>query len=372
MSNSSDSCRHVSSDEIVRKHDTRTLFHCCLVHHTAHNVSGIDVKPKGVWNFVKKMMKMFQCNASGSKREENDGNDTENEQIENVKRDLYPSNNMCYDIDTDPRGICIIINNDRFQNMPNRDGSFNDANALETLFGRDLNFVVNRKNNLNVLQIQVLLETIRSIDHSKMSCFILCVLSHGNGSEFYGTDGSLIGIDTMMNYFCSTNCTSLIGKPKVFLLQFCRGMQKDAGFRNADEIDHFSNDFVDGKHANFGCDKWRVSGSIPDKADFLMAFATTSGHVSWRNNTFGSWYIKAFVDTMYKLANKDHLVDILTEVNRIVAENFESTTKYKQMPAPVNMLRYKLFMPLHSRDVGSAKSEDVFLTNRLKGKKKSD
>lgn len=76
-------------------------------------------------------------------------------------------------------------------------------------------------------------------------------------------------------------------------------------------------------------------------------FSTTSStacrYVSWRNSEYGSWFIKAFVDTMKEQASREHFMDILTEVNRKVAYDFQSRGRNKQIPAPVTMLTRKLY-----------------------------
>ena len=84
-------------------------------------------------------------------------------------------------------------------------------------------------------------------------------------------------------------------------------------------------------------------GALPTEADFVLAYATVPGYVSWRNSEYGSWFVKAFVDTMYEMASKEHLMDILVEVNRRVAEEFQSKGRNKQIPSPVTMLTRKLF-----------------------------
>ena len=83
--------------------------------------------------------------------------------------------------------------------------------------------------------------------------------------------------------------------------------------------------------------------ALPTEADFIVAYATLPGYVSWRNSEYGSWFIKAFTDAMFELAGKEHLNDILIEVNRRVAEEFQSRGRNKQMPAPVSMLTRKLY-----------------------------
>ena len=47
---------------------------------------------------------------------------------------------------------------------------------------------------------------------------------------------------------------------------------------------------------------------------------------------------------MWEQASREHLMDIMIEVNRRVAEEFESKLGHnKQIPAPVTMLTRKLY-----------------------------
>ena len=89
-------------------------------------------------------------------------------------------------------------------------------------------------------------------------------------------------------------------------------------------------------------------GTLPAEADYLLAYATIPGYVSWRNNEFGTWFISTLVKVFYEMADKEHLMDMLVEVNRRVAEEFESRReKHKQMPECVCRLRKKLYFPIY-------------------------
>ena len=252
-----------------------------------------------------------------------------------------------YPITTNPRGLCVIVNNENFTNMKGRPGSSWDANALKKLFGK-LNFHVERYDDLTSKEINQLMENMREYDHSKLSCLFVCVLSHGVNGQIYGTDGELVAVDKMTRTFVGTKCLTLAGKPKVFLIQACRGGSFDHGVKIEQTDDGKETEVIDVKQVlgEDETDGGGYEGALPDEADFLLAYATTPGYVSWRNSGFGTWFIKAFTDTMYSRANDEHLMDILTEVNRIVAEEYQSRELKKQMPAPVTMLRYKLFLPL--------------------------
>ena len=49
------------------------------------------------------------------------------------------------------------------------------------------------------------------------------------------------------------------------------------------------------------------------------------------------------MDTMEKWASTEHFMDIMIEVNRCVAEQFQSKGRNKQIPSPVVMLTRKLY-----------------------------
>ena len=83
--------------------------------------------------------------------------------------------------------------------------------------------------------------------------------------------------------------------------------------------------------------------SFPPFAHASSPSLPPSRFVSWRDKEEGSWFIQAFVDTMFEKADKDHFMDILTEVNRQVAFNFQTKGRNKQIPAPVTTLTHKLY-----------------------------
>ena len=87
-------------------------------------------------------------------------------------------------------------------------------------------------------------------------------------------------------------------------------------------------------------------GTLPTGADYLLAYSTIPGYVSWRNNQKGTYFISALSEVFIEMCDKEHLLDMLTEVNRRVAVDFESSEKTgrkKQMPQPVSTLLKKLY-----------------------------
>jgi len=86
------------------------------------------------------------------------------------------------------------------------------------------------------------------------------------------------------------------------------------------------------------------TGTLPAEADFLLAYATIPGYMSWMGSKNGSWFVSALVSVVLEMGEEEHLMDMLTEVNRRVAEEFTcSLGKSKQIPGPVSMLRKRLY-----------------------------
>lgn len=274
----------------------------------------------------------------GSDRKEAGGGGDDS--IEDVDLGVYP-------MATYPRGVALIINNEHFDKMPARPGTEKDGKALQHLFTH-LGFTTALHRDLKAEAMRKTLKSLADRDHSLADCLVVAILSHGEeGGMIHGKDDVLVNIKELTNLFSGQECPSLAGKPKLFFIQACRGKEFDLPVVVKESTDYHSaspeeEETVDGAKKSL----------LPDQADFLLSFSTAEGYVSWRNSAYGSWYVKALVEAMHEHAAKEHLVDILTEVNRKVAEN-QSQTGFRQIPAVVNQLRKQLYFnpSKHSRNV---------------------
>ena len=55
-------------------------------------------------------------------------------------------------------------------------------------------------------------------DHTNADCFACAMLSHGDEGVIYGIDGQ-IELDRLIDPFKGPHCASLLGKPKIFIIQ---------------------------------------------------------------------------------------------------------------------------------------------------------
>ncbi|RXN25502.1 caspase-3-like protein [Labeo rohita] len=226
-------------------------------------------------------------------------------------------------------GHCIIINNknfDRRTGMNQRNGTDVDAGNVMNVF-RKLGYNVKVYNDQTVAQIKQVLTAAARDDHSHSASLVCVMLSHGDEGVFYGTDTS-VELKSLTSLFRGDRCPSLVGKPKLFFIQACRGTELDPGV----ETDSSDN-----------------SMRIPVEADFLYAYSTAPGYYSWRNTMTGSWFIQSLCEMMSKYGKELELMQIMTRVNHKVALDFESTSNQpgfdakKQIPCIVSMLTKEMY-----------------------------
>ncbi|XP_032081710.1 caspase-7 isoform X2 [Thamnophis elegans] len=255
----------------------------------------------------------------------------------NQYRILIPT--LQYNIAYKKLGKCIIINNKNFAKetgMFTRNGTDKDAGDLQKCF-RDIGFEVLIHNDLSCNKMREVLGEVANEDHSEAACFSCILLSHGDEGLIYGTD-AFMAIKDLTTLFRGDRCQSLIGKPKLFFIQACRGSEFDDGIQTDSGS---SNDTLE-MDAN-------PRYKIPVEADFLYAYSTVPGYYSWRNPGKGSWFVQSLCSVLNEYGKRLDILQILTLVNYKVARNYESQSDdprfcmKKQVPCVVSMLTKELY-----------------------------
>ncbi|KAJ0002515.1 hypothetical protein NQD34_007664 [Periophthalmus magnuspinnatus] len=219
-----------------------------------------------------------------------------------------------YRMDFPCLGVCLIINNKNFKVLSTRFGTDVDEATLKKTF-ETLGYKVIVHKDLTKKQMKQELEKVSREDHSNNASFICVILSHGNEEGIEGTDDT-VKLEKLTKYFKGDECKSLIGKPKLFFLQVCRGSKLDCGPAT-------DSDLIDARALP-------ITQKIPVEADFLYAYATAPGHYAWRNAKNGSWFIQSLCETLLKYKHLE-LMQIMTRVNRKVALDFVSSNSKKEL-----------------------------------------
>lgn len=267
------------------------------------------------------------------KKHEGEERDASTEDLHRVR---VPS--LRYNMNYKKVGKCIIINNKNFAKetgMSARNGTDKDAGDLHKCF-KELKFDVVIYNDQTTDQMQRLLQNVSQEDHSDCACFACILLSHGEEGTIFGTNGSM-PIKCLTSPFRGDLCKSLVGKPKLFFIQACRGSEFDEGIQ------------TDSGPTNTVETDANPRYKIPVEADFLFAYSTVPGYYSWRNPGRGSWFVQALCSILNEFGTKLEIMQILTRVNYSVAIDYESWSEdaryseKKQIPCMVSMLTKELY-----------------------------
>ena len=155
-----------------------------------------------------------------------------NERDESSTEDITDVKDLpCYQMKSYPQGIGVIINNKKFRghfhDQP-REGTDVDAAALERLFTY-LGFYTYRYDDLTADRMRDILAEVSEIGHKKYNCLLIAILTHGEQDKLYGTDSKSIPVESLTRLFYGDQCPSLVGKPKIFILQACRRVKQHEG-----------------------------------------------------------------------------------------------------------------------------------------------
>ena len=213
-----------------------------------------------------------------------------------------------YEINGTPRGYCIIINNLKFEakNVPDRHGASKDEDSLKKLF-TDLKFKVVIERDLDKHEIERVAERFAKKDHREFGAFVFILMSHGGNRDcILGVQGRRTSVENLMVEFQARNCPSLKGKPKVFIIQTCRGFLDYANETFQSPVGSIQSQGVlstspssDAQSTGrpFTADSTLSRSVFPTEADFLLAFATVPGFVSFRFTKFGTIFIQVRMST---------------------------------------------------------------------------
>jgi hypothetical protein len=238
-------------------------------------------------------------------------------------------------------GYALIINNINIDGREKRSGAENDdvslAKTLNAL-GYRL-FKGDKHRDKSSFDMKGLISEAAQMDHSDCDSFICCLLSHGDSGKIFGRDDRPLFMEEIKNAFI--NSPTLIGKPKIFIIQSCRGGR----LPNAHSVE---------------IDDHTESGErilLPQECDLFFGYATTPNTKACRFTDIGSWYIIELCKTLTTYHKELDLLSMVQLVHHEIATNpeyvFDRTVRepdgrivqksYKQSPQMVSTLIRPLY-----------------------------
>ncbi|XP_076262945.1 caspase-1-like isoform X2 [Rhynchophorus ferrugineus] len=250
-----------------------------------------------------------------------------------IELDQQPPEDDFYKMDHGYRGVALIFNHENFDSpfLNSRRGTSKDATDLRDVLSK-LGFRVDLYNDQSKNEIFEIINIVSKMDHSQNDCLIVAIMTHGKSNgRLYAKDYDY-SIDTIVEEFSGRRCSTLVGKPKLFFIQACRGEKTDPGAVLRTDSANTNN-----------------IQRIPVMADILIMYATVEGYYAWRDTKNGSWFIQTLAKQLEKHYKTKELLYILTAVNRHVAFGYTSASshpdfdKKKEMSSIVSMLTKSLY-----------------------------
>ncbi|XP_063965729.1 caspase-6-like [Lytechinus pictus] len=231
------------------------------------------------------------------------------------------------------KGLVLIINNYHFREANDRPGSEMDLKNVQHVF-KQIGYEPVIKTNLSSGEIHRFLdEAVHRINLEGTICHssvVVVLMSHGEKRGIYGTNMDVVTTQEIKSKFSGRQCPALLGKPKIFFIQACRGqlptksaLDTDDHGRpstseqgNVSDMDSCSSRIPSGNTLDI--DHVDVDADVPDNADIYVAYATSEGYFSIRDRVEGSWFIQCLCEALIAYVHIDDLDTIMNRVTRRV------------------------------------------------------
>ena len=197
------------------------------------------------------------------------------------------------------KGRALLLNNYEFERKfvnKNIEGAYNNTCSIYKNLAR-IHWDVTIADNKTETELEEVLEAFCKEVKSKPTFGVMLFIgSHGlrvNGEDCFMTqDWKRHKLSSVVNKFTESNFPELAGKPKVFITEFCRdNVELKPLFKQQPE----------------------------ESRNVMISYATSSGCAAYSNGADGFWFVGTFCKMLKKYARKEHLAEILTKTNLLVA-----------------------------------------------------
>ncbi|XP_032625786.1 caspase-1-like isoform X1 [Chelonoidis abingdonii] len=213
--------------------------------------------------------------------------------------------------------LALIICNVEFERLRRRDGADVDVKGMKKLL-EGLGYKVETYCNLNA---QAMAETLKQFaarnEHQTSDSTFLVLMSHGVRDGLCGTNcqdesTDILSTDTIYSTFNNQNCQALLGKPKVIIIQACRGENRgQVWVSDSAELPGDGSSLARLPPEGLEDD---ASFRIHVESDFICLHSTTPNTSSWRSPETGSIFITRLIEQFRTNACRLPLEEIFRQV----------------------------------------------------------
>ncbi|XP_072542888.1 caspase-23 [Salminus brasiliensis] len=232
------------------------------------------------------------------------------EKLKREKDDIYPVK----DKSSARKRLALLINNIKFKYMNDREGAEKDELRIEKLF-EGLGYTLVTLRNLSAQGMDTAMRDFSQREEHKQSdsCFVV-FMSHGDASGLCGVfhlddnEQDVFPTTSIFEHLNTPNCAGLRDKPKVILIQSCRGR---------DDGEVYVKDGVQNKTEH-------------REKDFCCMRSCTPDTVSYRNPKTGSIFIQDIVKIFNQYAHQDHIEELFRKVLKTFKESHPTQMPCKE------------------------------------------
>ncbi|KAG3286448.1 caspase-4-like [Ictidomys tridecemlineatus] len=232
----------------------------------------------------------------------------------------------------------LIICNIEFEYTTGRSGAECDVTEMKGLL-ESLDYTVKVKKNLKAEDMKLELMKFADLpEHKSSDSMFLVLMSHGTLHGICGTlhsqkNEDVLPYDSIFQIFNNCNCVALKDKPKVIIVQACRGGNRGETWVGDSPALEDSSSYSEMNLDEDGVYKTHV------EKDFIAFYSSTPHNISWRYKTGGSPFIKELIKCFQKYSCCNHLEEIFLRVR----SSFDEPGVRAQMPTVERVTLTKLF-----------------------------
>ncbi|XP_067866049.1 caspase-1-like isoform X2 [Heterodontus francisci] len=229
--------------------------------------------------------------------------------------------------------LALLINNIEFEN-PNmkRRGAEVDEEQMQKLLN-GFGYEVEKHNNLTAEGMKEALTVFSNREeHMQSDSTFVVLMSHGLRDQICGIHHNenrqdTLHIDNVFNILNNKNCKGLRGKPKVIIIQACRGTNPGHAYVSDSATPEAYTDY----------EEEGPFYQVHKESDFICFCSTTPENVSLRHVQKGSIFIQNLVDVMRQNAANCDVEEIFFKVQ----QSFQNFTR--QLPVKERSTLLKKF-----------------------------
>ncbi|XP_071261125.1 caspase-14-like [Salvelinus alpinus] len=192
-----------------------------------------------------------------------------------------------------------------------RSGAEHDVPRMEELFkGNGFDYTkINTLDNRN----EVMTELSNFQDKLKnlpdgVSCLMVVIMCHGRLGHISLSDGKEIQLEEIYQMFYNRQCPALREKPKLFVVQACRGVKE-----------HLRHLYTDGS-TEFGPSTQKL---LPTESDIMVVYAVCPEKLAIIHPEYGCPLFVEMEKVFKDFSTSRHMYELFTKVNRSLDKRVE-------------------------------------------------